>query len=104
MFATHSKCVEISHVASLVGMSQPALEEKLRQLIQDGKLQGILDQGEGQLIVTEKPASSTKPSKNVPCLLFCMTDIILSSSTNLTHCYHLAHVPHIRICTLEQDL
>ena len=62
---TRSKCVETSHVASLIGMPQPALEKKLRQLIQDGKLQGILDQGKGQLIVPEKPASSTKPSRPI---------------------------------------
>lgn len=47
-------CVEISHVASLIEMSQPIVEKKLSQMILDGTLNGILDQGKGHLIMYEE--------------------------------------------------
>jgi 26S proteasome regulatory subunit N6 len=46
-------CVEISHVASLMEMPINIVERKLSQMILDEKLNGILDQGKGQLIVYE---------------------------------------------------
>lgn len=47
-------CVEIEHVAQLMEMPLAAVEKKLSQMILDGKLNGILDQGKGQLIVYEQ--------------------------------------------------
>jgi 26S proteasome regulatory subunit N6 len=47
-------CVEISHIASLIGMDLSVVEKKLSQMILDGKFHGILDQGKGQLIVYEE--------------------------------------------------
>lgn len=46
-------CVEIEHVAKLIEMALPVVEKKLSQMILDGTLNGILDQGKGQLIVYE---------------------------------------------------
>lgn len=46
-------CVEISHIAGLIEMSVSVVEKKLSQMILDGRLNGILDQGKGQLIVYE---------------------------------------------------
>jgi len=47
-------CVEIEHVAQLMEMPLPVVEKKLSQMILDGKLNGILDQGKGQLIIYEE--------------------------------------------------
>lgn len=46
-------CVEIEHVAKFIEMALPVVEKKLSQMILDGTLNGILDQGKGQLIVYE---------------------------------------------------
>lgn len=46
-------CVELSHIASVMEFPLPVVEKKLSQMILDGKLNGILDQGKGQLIVYE---------------------------------------------------
>jgi len=47
-------CVEIEHVGELIEMPLALVEKKLSQMILDGKLNGILDQGKGQLIVYEE--------------------------------------------------
>merc|ERR1719491_2740593 len=47
--------VEIAHVAERIGIMEPGeVEKKLSQMILDGKLRGILDQGRGRLIVYEE--------------------------------------------------
>ena len=46
-------CVELSHIASVMEFPLEVVEKKLSQMILDGKLNGILDQGKGQLIVYE---------------------------------------------------
>ncbi|KAL3942153.1 MAG: hypothetical protein SGBAC_003615 [Bacillariaceae sp.] len=47
-------CVELQHIADLMELDLPTVEKKLSQMILDGKFQGILDQGMGQLVVYEE--------------------------------------------------
>ena len=47
--------VEISHIASLVGLDVQQVERKLGQMILDRMLIGVLDQGAGILVVFDEP-------------------------------------------------
>ena len=58
-------CVEISHIADLIEMPIPTVERKLSQMILDGKFQGILDQGKGQLIVYEDESGDRTMEKGL---------------------------------------
>ena len=46
-------CVEIAHIAELIGIDAATVEKKLSQMILDKRINGILDQGVGQLILFE---------------------------------------------------
>lgn len=44
---------KVSHIASCISLPLAQVEKKLSQMILDKKLRGVLDQGEGVLIVFE---------------------------------------------------
>ena len=45
--------MEISHIAKIIKLPEVEVERKLSQMILDGRLAGILDQGKGHLIIYE---------------------------------------------------
>jgi 26S proteasome regulatory subunit N6 len=48
-------CVQIDRVAELIDLDPSRVEKKLAQMILDKKLQGVLAQGEGQLVLHSPP-------------------------------------------------
>jgi len=70
-------CVEISHVAKLIDMPLHVVERKLSQMILDGKFQGILDQGQGQLVVYEESEKDMALEKGLHVIA--NTDAVISS-------------------------
>jgi 26S proteasome regulatory subunit N6 len=58
-------CVELDHVASLITLSVSVVERKLSQMILDGKLKGILDQGAGQLVLYESSEADRALEKSL---------------------------------------
>ncbi|NXB93964.1 PSD11 ATPase, partial [Vidua chalybeata] len=47
--------VQIEHISNLIKLSKAEVERKLSQMILDKKFHGILDQGEGVLIIFDEP-------------------------------------------------
>lgn len=48
-------CVEISHIAEIIGLDTKQVEGKLSQMILDKVFHGVLDQGNGWLFVYDEP-------------------------------------------------
>lgn len=70
-------CVEIDHVADLMEMPLEVVEKKLSQMILDGTLHGILDQGKGQLIVYEEHEKDRAMEKGLQVIAN-MDDVVTS--------------------------
>jgi 26S proteasome regulatory subunit N6 len=61
-------CVQLTHIANLMELPLPVVEKKLSQMILDGKFQGILDQGKGQLVVYEEGEKDRAMEKGLQVL------------------------------------
>eukprot|EP00536_Pseudo-nitzschia_multiseries_P015639 jgi/Psemu1/263105/estExt_Genewise1Plus.C_9250015 len=61
-------CVELTHIATLMDLPLLQVERKLSQMILDGKFQGILDQGKGQLIIYEEGEKDEAMEKGLQVL------------------------------------
>ncbi|CDK26024.1 unnamed protein product [Kuraishia capsulata CBS 1993] len=48
-------CIEIQHISSMIGLSTKVIESKLSHMILDKVFYGVLDQGNGWLIVYDEP-------------------------------------------------
>ncbi|KAG7816697.1 hypothetical protein KL909_003139 [Ogataea angusta] len=48
-------CIEISHISSMIGLPKNIIESKLSNMILDKVFYGVLDQGNGWLIIYEEP-------------------------------------------------
>jgi 26S proteasome regulatory subunit N6 len=57
--------VELAHIAKLIELDAAVVERKISQMILDNKLRGILDQGNGFLIVHEQQEDSDTMEKGV---------------------------------------
>ncbi|KAK6311384.1 hypothetical protein J4Q44_G00170480 [Coregonus suidteri] len=57
--------VQIEHISTLIKLSKGDVERKLSQMILDTKFHGILDQGEGVLIIFDDPAVDTTQEAHI---------------------------------------
>ncbi len=48
-------CIEINHICSMIGLPKDVIESKLSNMILDKVFYGVLDQGNGWLIIYDKP-------------------------------------------------
>lgn len=48
-------CIEINHICSMIGLPKDVIESKLSNMILDKVFYGVLDQGNGWLIIYEEP-------------------------------------------------
>ena len=65
-------CVEVAHIARLMDLDEAAVEKKLSKMILDHKLNGVLDQGAGWLLVFADP----QPDELYPAALDTLTHLV----------------------------
>jgi 26S proteasome regulatory subunit N6 len=70
-------CVELEHISHKIEMPVPVVEKKLSQMILDGKFQGIIDQGKGQLVVYEESEKDMAMEKGLK-VINNMDDVVTS--------------------------
>jgi 26S proteasome regulatory subunit N6 len=70
-------CVELARIAELIHLPLPKVERKLSQMILDKKLRGILDQGNGTLIVYDE-AEADGTYGHATTIIANMEDVVAS--------------------------
>jgi len=75
---TPFSCVELTHLADLIGLPPSRVESKLGQLILDKRVHATLDQGKGQLIVFdgEGPDKAYQAALNAIANLGTVVDVL----------------------------
>jgi len=68
-------CVEISHVASLIKLPLDVVEKRLSKMILDKKIDGILDQGAGTLIIFDSPPQ-TQTNRYILETIACLNNVV----------------------------
>jgi len=68
-------CVEISHVASLIELPLDVVEKRLSKMILDKKIDGILDQGAGTLIIFDSPPQ-TQTNRYILETIACLNNVV----------------------------
>ena len=77
-------CIEIIHVAKLIKLPVADVERKLSQMILDHRFSGILDQGNGHLIIYENSLEDKSYTKGL--------EVIANMSQVVDALFHRAHV------------
>jgi len=67
--------VEISHIASLIELPLDVVERRLSQMILDKKIDGILDQGSGILIIFDRPPQ-TQTNRYILETIVCLNNVV----------------------------
>eukprot|EP00474_Spongospora_subterranea_P000549 CRZ01007.1 hypothetical protein [Spongospora subterranea] len=79
--------VEIGHVAKLIDLPVDRIQTKLSEMILDGKFNGILDQGAGNLIVYDAVEEDATYEAGIQTMkeLNIVTDCLYDKARRLTH-------------------
>lgn len=78
-------CVELSHISKTIGLNSQQVEGKLSQMILDQVFYGVLDQGNGWLIIYDEPRKDSiyEASLDLVKQLSSVTDLLYEKASSL---------------------